>query len=151
MKKSRIIVMTMFVLMLSITLFSLRGPRVSADTPANVGELNAADVTNFGWLASIEDEVKGRFVAAYEAEEWTQPATSDVVAVEFDKSRHAMFQVYGEEANFEGALILNDISSEHLLVITDPLALAHLQTLHETGSNGTNAILLDVIESGGDT
>lgn len=151
MRKSRLIVALMLFLSVLGIAFSLSMGNTHAVTPENVGEFAPDASVDHPWLAGNEDRIQALFVAAYEAQEWTQAGTTLVQPVQLDRARHGLFQIFGEGADFEGALALTEFSGDRVLVIKDPLALTELMTLATIENNNESGILLDVVESEGET
>lgn len=151
MRKSRLIVALMLFLSVLGIAFSLSMGNTHAVTPENVGEFAADASDSFPWLAGNEEDIQALFVAAYEAQEWTQAGTTLVQPVQLDRARHGVFQIFGEGADFEGALALTEFSSNRVLVIKDQAALTELMTLATITNNNENGLLLDIVESEGET
>lgn len=152
MKKKRFL-LTLLLFIGIATLIGLSSNKVSAATPLNVGVIDATNVEEYPWVEAHEDYIKALFIDTYESEGWTEPATTDVRAIDFDKQRHMFIQIYGDETAglFEGAIIINDISSTKPLIIRDIEVLNNLELLLIPTDEFHKGILLDIVESNGET
>ena len=153
MKKFRFTFTALLIMLMgTIAFLGLRQVPINA-APAEVGVIAEADVPD--WIKGHELSVKAKFAQAYDDAEFTGDALGTVQSISFgNHKRVALFQVFGtvvdETTTYEGAILLNEREGTPL-VVTDVYALANLQTLFETGSNNTNAILLDIVISEGET
>lgn len=151
MRKTNFFVTLVLILSILFTALGLYGIKVKAEVPANVGLLAEDALESFPWLKGREEKIKDLFIDAYVDQGWTEEGTSKIVPIAFNNARVGLVQIFGEDIKFEGALFLNEIDGDKVLVVDDPSALLELQSLLVTGNNNTNGILLDIVNSDGKT